>query len=135
MPSQTFDSTKPISKIIALLAGGTALFWTIQTPRASAGYPTVHLVTSYLSVDVDQCTAKAQEAANLILSRVDEPQFDAGTMYLFGGTTGVTTTFVCTPNEIGSVLVVVSSGDDLHDYVAKEAGSIAQRIQIFLFGS
>lgn len=91
--------------------------------------PYVSANTVNLNIDYEQCTAKASQAANIVLTEVGEPSLiDDGIISFFGNTDAAQTTLMCIQNGQGSIFAVVSNGDRYSYQGDEEASSVVDRM-------
>ena len=127
---------KYLSRISTRLMLGTLTsLMLFPVNKALAGYPSANFYAENLSIDYNQCMDRASEAANLVLSSVEEEIYESpNRLTLFGYTTVSTTAVMCIKKKQGSTLVIVSSGASWWD-TDNEAKSVRDNFIEVLSGN
>ena len=100
------------------------LFPAAKTPAQQS--PSASTDAIDLNIDYEQCVAKASQAANIVLTEVDEPSFSGEIAYFLGTTSETQTTVMCIQDEQGSIFAVVSNGNRYRG--EEEAKSVRDRL-------
>ena len=106
------------------------------TARASASYPSTSVRTLNLNFDYQQCDTKARQAADIVLSQIDEESFGSneGILSFVGYTSESTATIMCIQDGSNSIFTVIANGDGYSDRLNGEAKSISDRFVQIMSG-
>ena len=122
----SISSMKFLTKIPPCLIFSGLILILLPALKASARPPSAFTNTIDLNIDYEQCAAKATQAANIVLTEVNEPSLtNDGIISFFGHTQTTQTTLMCIQNGQNSIFVVVSNGDDYQGQ--EEAKSVRDR--------
>ena len=127
------SNNRLLSIITILLSGGIGSLVLFPTFKASAVNPSGSARFLNLNIDYKQCMTKANQAASIVLSSVDEQPHTVseGVLGLFGQTSESVANIMCIQDGSNSIFTVVAKGDGHFDRGDGEAKSITNRfIQI-----